>query len=259
MADDGYFELSRQEVQQRIYTGERLELIGLFDDTVMVRSLPDDEDGGSGAQQDQASGGGSLSEVLVPQIMRRLRGGDEGDGRIKINEDESYFPTPIANFLIDQPKKLVCQICYTRELKMSAKPTKETAPAILPCGHVGCYECMNAALDRRPECPFCRVDMTHPECGHHTKPVLISYRTIGTLSKTFPEGGAIGLNCRECRDDGFQRAALDRMEVRAGDIKHARQREGNRDPSERMKAMLEKFSECVCAYERIVSNANEFW
>ncbi|KAI2781160.1 hypothetical protein F4815DRAFT_444707 [Daldinia loculata] len=123
-------------------------------------------------------------------------------GRISFAEGESYFPDPMVTFLVDRPEDLLCQICQTVTLSigsMAHTPNDDT-PAILPCGHLACHNCLRAWVDANRSCPFCRKEMKYSGCGHTLKPALIAHDTITTLPKTLPRGGKIAENCRECQD-----------------------------------------------------------
>ncbi|KAI2623068.1 hypothetical protein GGS26DRAFT_593915 [Hypomontagnella submonticulosa] len=263
MSDESYFELNRNEVGASLYSGDRLELIGLFDDTVLVRPLGDLGDDGP---QDDHSEDISSTRSLVATFLRNWRK-DFNDGtRIEIKEDETFFPTPLASFLIDQPEKLVCQICYSTELRMAptSANSRKTAPAILPCGHIACATCLEASLSHRGECPFCREDVVHRRCGHSVKPILISYETITTVPRTFPEGGKMDGLCKACRDQERLAAAIRKWKSRAGDIKYARQLEANghmdpRQAAEIMRAKTEHFAGYPHSYAHIMRQDNEFW
>lgn len=98
------------------------------------------------------------------------------------------------------------------------------APAILPCGHLGCHSCLEQWVTAHHSCPFCRQEMRHKGCGHTAEPRAITQSTVHELPRTLAEGGSIGHRCRDCRIEDAQTAALRRWEELAEDLQRARRR-----------------------------------
>ena len=192
--------------------------------------------------------------------------GGSADFRIVVPEGEAFFPTPKVTFLIDEPKDLICQICQSVTLDMASsncssssssscsdcsgcasekqenrgrdkEKNEKAQPAILPCGHIGCYNCLTEWLTVHSACPFCRKVMRHKDCRHTVEPRVITHDTVHALPRTTAEGGTIGHKCRECRVEDSQAKALNTWEELAEDLRRARRQAKERGTEEAAKAL----------------------
>jgi hypothetical protein len=136
-------------------------------------------------------------------------------------ENESFFPSPKATFMIDRPK-VKCAICREKPLEMLVSPRsiRDKDMAILPCGHAACHGCLSTWLEGHSTCPFCRLEHRHRECGHAVAPRTISHKTILSLPATICKGGTIAGRCSDCRRKQLHAAAR-RYKERRGDWDHA--------------------------------------
>lgn len=116
-------------------------------------------------------------------------------------EKGSYVPCPKITFLVDKPKDLVCEICLVSELKFRScvRELTDNTPTILPCGHIAGYRCLKEWLRTHTNCPFCRMELKYNACPHAITPRPVNKTNIHTIPKTIPEGGAITIQCKECR------------------------------------------------------------
>lgn len=172
---------------------------------------------------------------------------DDGGSSVlghEVAEGESFFPNPKVAFLIDEPRTLQCQICLVTPLVMAgtAKQAGESAPAILPCGHVACTGCIVAWLETQESCPFCREEMKHSGCGHAVQARIIAEDTVLTLPRTIAQGGRVGSRCHDCRVDALRGEALDRWKLLAEDLKDARRADREKS-SEKTRAALRRAEE----------------
>ncbi|KAK7754142.1 hypothetical protein SLS62_003988 [Diatrype stigma] len=198
---------------------------------------------------------GPVTRDFLRSARLTRRRDDDGEGcGLESVEGESFFPTPKVTFMIDRPQGLTCQICQTATLEMPSPsspsspsssssssadntPDSDTravkgrgkrcatvAPAILPCGHLGCHDCLEQWVSAHHSCPFCRQEMRHKGCGHTVGPRAITHRTVHELPRTTAEGGSIGDRCRDCRIEDAQTAALRKWEELAEDLRRARRR-----------------------------------
>ncbi|XXG99333.1 hypothetical protein Hte_005670 [Hypoxylon texense] len=135
-------------------------------------------------------------------VERYLKEDAAKNTRQHIDEHESFFPMPKVTFLIDQPRRLTCQICLETSLKIgiSSHERSKKDLSILPCGHVACSGCMETWVEQHRTCPFCRKRMKRDGCRHPAKPVRIAYDNIQTLPMTLARGGKIAKMCRSCAD-----------------------------------------------------------
>ncbi|KAL7627349.1 hypothetical protein AAE478_001541 [Parahypoxylon ruwenzoriense] len=192
-------------------------------------------------------------KYLVRRYLDLLTSDEDEDenegGRLAIDNNESFFPTPKITFLIDRPENLTCQICHTTGLEMAptADAVEDSTPAILPCGHVACYECLETWLDTNDSCPFCRKDMVYEVCGHIVQPIPIAHDTISTLPRTLPEGGLVYSSCHSCRDKTVRNASAKRLRDLA--VKFKRARREARDLG--TEAAIEAMKEAQKAFEII--------
>ncbi|KAI1775374.1 hypothetical protein F4818DRAFT_441471 [Hypoxylon cercidicola] len=148
---------------------------------------------------------------------------DGNDGRKEIDENEYFFPAPKITFIVDQPSKLLCQICQDTPLKleMTSRDYSDRSLSILPCGHVGCYGCLNNWVKSHKKCPFCREDMRRYDCSHFVKPVVLAYDTIQTIPKTLARNGKIADSCTKC-DDKVGRETIKKIKSAGQFLRNAR-------------------------------------
>ncbi|KAI1660749.1 hypothetical protein F4813DRAFT_348219 [Daldinia decipiens] len=185
---------SRQRTNQAEGPGERRE-----QDT----EIPRHNEGAPPSSRERYWFRGSSIRSLVKSFLGMQMPEEVANrGRVSFSGGESFFPDPMVTFLVDRPQDLLCQICQTVTLSIGliAHTPCDDTPAILPCGHLACHNCLRAWVDANRSCPFCRKDMEYSECGHTLKPALITHDTITTLPKTLSRGGKIAGNCRECQD-----------------------------------------------------------
>ncbi|KAI1820821.1 hypothetical protein F4861DRAFT_521541 [Xylaria intraflava] len=179
-------------------------------------------------------------KYLVRGFLRQFRSeAPESKSRKESANNECFIPSPKITFLIDEPDNLVCQICQKTSLKMAitaANPAPEMT-AILPCGHISCYECMETWLAEHTSCPFCRTDLAHAGCSHQVQPRIIAQDTIHTLPETLKEGGKIGEKCFECAEKARREISLRRWAVLADKFQAARREAERRKTDEATEAM----------------------
>ncbi|TRX96957.1 hypothetical protein FHL15_002263 [Xylaria flabelliformis] len=210
-------------------------------------------DAGSSSCEDSASSGKNPRDVasylkyLVRGFLKQYRATSlaTDTGEIIPNKD-SFIRSPKIAFLIDSPTNLTCQICQQTPLKMaiSAADPNPSMIAILPCGHICCHDCINSWLTDHDSCPFCRIDMIHPNCKHKVQPRLIAQDTIHTLPETLPDGGAIGNMCFKCTEKHMRHRSVQRLIKLAGEFKRARSEAvdlGTRETVEVMRRAQEAF------------------
>ncbi|KAI0390161.1 hypothetical protein F5Y17DRAFT_81525 [Xylariaceae sp. FL0594] len=128
------------------------------------------------------------------------------------------------------PLEIVCWICRTRRLSISALAQsliegEESTDGrggrgalrallyahgfeqtlVLPCGHIFGDRCLREGYDSQggPSCPSCGYKMAYKDCGHAIAPAVIPVRCSRSLRETFPltipEGGEEPRQCKECR------------------------------------------------------------
>ncbi|KAI1804213.1 hypothetical protein F4811DRAFT_571410 [Daldinia bambusicola] len=158
--------------------------------------------GHSSSQREYWSRGSSIRSLVKSFLKLEVQEDSADRGHNSGVEKQTFFPDPMISFLVDQPRGLTCQICRTTTLSIGASSNTpdEHTPAILPCGHLGCHDCLWSWVTSNKDCPFCRREMKHSGCGHILRPALITHETIANLPKTIPRGGTMGETCRDCRD-----------------------------------------------------------
>jgi hypothetical protein len=145
---------------------------------------------------------------------------------------ESYIPCPKITFLIDKPRNLMCQICYESRLDLRTDRIwlADRTPAILPCGHVAGLRCLKhwfshlASEGKAPCCPFCRVKLEYPECGHTVPERPITRENVHLLPATLQGGGEISNRFWECSRPGLRVVAAELMQARKAAFLEARER-----------------------------------
>jgi len=125
---------------------------------------------------------------------------------------ESFIPCPKITFIIYKPRNLLCQICHESRLEPRTdrvRPTDRT-PSILPCGHVAGLRCLSRwfshllADGKSPCCPFCRVNLEYPECGHPVPERPVTRENIYLLPPTLQDGGVLPKRCWDCSKPGLR-------------------------------------------------------
>ncbi|KAH6996441.1 hypothetical protein BKA56DRAFT_571465 [Ilyonectria sp. MPI-CAGE-AT-0026] len=176
--------------------------------------------GGKVAGGRGVGGGSGLRSKIIPLLSSWFQ------PHRKYNLDECFFPFPKITFLIDKPTKLRCQIC--REVECEMKPETLTVDdstlSILPCGHGAGSECLKRWLQVNNSCPFCRLSMTYPGCGHVIPLRPVTTEGIHLLPRTLPDQGHIPLLCAGCLRDSLAAQAELRFGQAACAFQDARQR-----------------------------------
>ncbi|KAI0856646.1 hypothetical protein F4860DRAFT_395072 [Xylaria cubensis] len=210
-------------------------------------------DAGCSSCDDSASSGkkprdvASYLKYLVRGFLKQYRATSLAtDTREIIPNKDSFIPSPKIAFLIDSPTNLICQICQQTPLKMaiSAADPDPSMIAILPCGHICCHDCSSSWLADHDSCPFCRIDLIHPNCKHKVQPRLIAQDTIHTVPETLPNGGAIGKMCFKCTEKCMRQRSVQLMTNLAGQFKRARSEAvdlGTKETVEDMRRAQEAF------------------
>ncbi|KAK3688570.1 hypothetical protein B0T22DRAFT_157838 [Podospora appendiculata] len=127
-----------------------------------------------------------------------------------------FIPCPRLTFLIHKPDNLVCQICQETRLTFASHRNTTTewadnTPAILPCGHVFGFRCLERWLQISNTCAICRLAIRY-ECGHRIPPVAITAGTVLFLPRTIPYGGTIPSKCTQCSITTGNLAPVDLVE-----------------------------------------------
>ncbi|KAI9903404.1 hypothetical protein N3K66_002756 [Trichothecium roseum] len=138
--------------------------------------------------------------------------------------DDYYFPYPKITFLVDRPPRLVCQICrdtvcdldqdprhhhqhththtYNHAHNQASIAVDDSLFLLLPCGHAAGSLCLKTWFSSRPlappTCPFCRLDLRHPSCGHPVRPRPLLAGAAHLLPRTLPDGGRVPRFCPPC-------------------------------------------------------------
>ncbi|KAI4865440.1 hypothetical protein F4820DRAFT_469825 [Hypoxylon rubiginosum] len=156
-----------------------------------------------------------FADQSISHNAQRVQTDYDEDARKKIDEDESFFPTPKVTFLIDQPSKLTCQICLDTTIKMgiTGHERSENDLSILPCGHVACYGCLEAWVKTHESCPFCRKSLKRSRCSHPAKPVRIAQDTIQRLPMTLARGGTISSRCMSCTEKASLQMTMEKVKA----------------------------------------------
>ncbi|KAI1127151.1 hypothetical protein F5Y10DRAFT_243277 [Nemania abortiva] len=185
-------------------------------------------------------------KYLVRGFLRHIRATSATDNRRRQANTEIFVPSPKVTFLIDQPEDLVCQICQQTRLKLAitAENPGPDITVILPCGHIGCHECINLWFGDHDACPFCRTDLVHRGCRHLAKARFIAQDTIHSLPETLPAGGKIGNTCFRCAEKQSRELSIRRMADLAEKFKAARreaERFGTAEAEENMRRAQRAF------------------
>ncbi|KAH9993143.1 hypothetical protein F4779DRAFT_637384 [Xylariaceae sp. FL0662B] len=210
-------------IETRVIIGKNGSILG----KIPVKMDEPSDSGYYGGGVRSPGGNSDLKDVVkgfLRLATRPKKPGEREDWRKVSSDNETFFPNPKITFLVDCPENLVCQICQETPLRMglsSHEPEAET-PAILPCGHLACHNCMSFWLEAHVSCPFCREYMVHIGCRHQVEPRLIAHDTIGSLPKTLPEGGVISNKCHPCRDKDRRGYTISKWNILAEDFKKAR-------------------------------------
>ncbi|KAI0161800.1 hypothetical protein GGR52DRAFT_586033 [Hypoxylon sp. FL1284] len=168
-----------------------------------------------------------LSEIsLGNAVCSYLKEDPDRDVREDVKDEETFFPRPRITFLLDRPRRLTCQICKETALELGEPDRARTDGdlAILPCGHVGCYGCLDTWTRRHRSCPFCRESLRRAACRHPARPVRLALDSVHALPLTLPRGGAIADRCAQCADTRSCELAMQAFYVRAPAIMDARRR-----------------------------------
>ncbi|KAI1172688.1 hypothetical protein F4777DRAFT_491808 [Nemania sp. FL0916] len=189
-------------------------------------------------------------KYLVRGFLRRLRASSPviDVGTEKKQHHECFVPSPKVTFLLDDPRNLMCQICQLQTLKMgiTAEDPRSNSTAILPCGHIYCYSCINSWLTMHSSCPFCRTETTRKACVHRVQPRVIAQDTIHTLPATLAEGGKIADLCIQCADKDRRKVSLQRWLDSAENFRKARREAemlGTDDAREKMRKAKKAFEQ----------------
>lgn len=123
--------------------------------------------------------------------------------------DPNFLPCPSITLYANPAASLgSCGICQVNELKLRSAVGKDKCPpaadpscmlAILPCGHIACADCLQKCLQHKPQCPFCRFELTYELCSHPLQPRVITTENLLSIPDTIPMGGKMPYQCRECR------------------------------------------------------------
>ncbi|KAI0128222.1 hypothetical protein F4776DRAFT_672349 [Hypoxylon sp. NC0597] len=180
---------------------------------------------------------GRLVSDYLHEIVAGHGHADDPD-RIQYSTNECYFPDPMITLLVDLPE-MMCAICQEKlKLNKKAEDSASINLAILPCGHIGCYGCLETWLDANQTCPICRTEMIYSQCRHTVIPVLITRDTMGYLPKTIPKGGSIPPNCPECDRKAVREKKVKMWILAARGIVNARRRIRERNIGEEDAAMI---------------------
>lgn len=144
----------------------------------------------------------------------------------RYNADESYFPLPKITFLIDKPRDLLCQICReaTCEIKPDSDSFGDSTFSIFPCGHAAGSQCLRSWLRTHDTCPFCRLSLRYPGCGHRIPARPMTKESLHLLPRTLPDGGCIPSECARCQKEALVIDANKTFEVAVHEFCEARRR-----------------------------------
>lgn len=140
------------------------------------------------------------------------------------DSNESFLPCPKVTFLIDRPPALLCQICRDAQFELRSTAVDETTFSILPCGHVAGSQCLDTWCFAYDTCPFCRLELRYPGCGHRIPPRRITHESIHLLPRTVPDGGEIPALCSECLREQLIVEAEERFVFAAQEFRVVRRR-----------------------------------
>ena len=148
--------------------------------------------------------------------------------RHSYDRDESFIPCPKVTFLIDRPPPLVCQICRETRFRLRSPAddgtVNDTTFSIFPCGHVAGTQGLETWCYAYGTCPFCRLELRYPGCGHRIPPRHITHESIHVLPRTLPDGGVIPELCTECLKTNLVAEAEDRFATAAHKFREVRRR-----------------------------------
>lgn len=124
-------------------------------------------------------------------------------------EDDCFMPCPAIAIHVDLRDKFVCQLCRSSQMDIFTRPgaSDDETFRIMPCGHFAGQRCLELWWSSEAEmgrsqrsCPFCRLTLHHPVCGHEVHARPIRWRDAGLLPRTLPDGGGIADNCVSCTE-----------------------------------------------------------
>lgn len=139
---------------------------------------------------------------------------------------ESFFPFPKVTFLIDEPIEVKCQICHQAncQIKPDAEPLDESTFSLMPCGHAACLQCLEGWFENQGTCPFCRVDLIYPGCGHRVPVRPLTREGLHLLPRTLPDQGRISNLCARCLKARLLTRAEEKLEQAMEGFRAARLR-----------------------------------
>lgn len=154
----------------------------------------------------------------------------------KYDDGETFFPLPLITFGVDNPQNITCRLCRVSELRLMPAgvprsapqpPVTDNMPAIMPCGHIAGAVCLADSFEGTEEgewsCPFCRMHLVYPECGHRVKERVLTGRTIAGVPPTIPMGGEIPDMCPDCRAETLQMDTDVFLNINIHEFKQARE------------------------------------
>lgn len=121
------------------------------------------------------------------------------------DSDPNFLPCPSITLFIDAAPSLgICGICHVNELGFGQEDDHkcaegEKSPAIVPCGHIACVDCLRQCLGTKPQCPFCRFELKYELCSHPMEARVITRDNLLSIPETVPMGGVVPYQCRDCR------------------------------------------------------------
>lgn len=116
-------------------------------------------------------------------------------------ENPNFIPCPKLTLSIDSKKLESCGICQESQLLLRSgkKPFDDQTVAILPCGHIGGYECLKNWCSINKSCPFCRTPLDYQLCNHSSKLIRpLTRENLYSLPDTLAVGGEVSSQCLEC-------------------------------------------------------------
>lgn len=124
-------------------------------------------------------------------------------------EDDCFMPCPAITIHVDLRDRFVCQLCRSSQMDIFTRPERadEETFHIMPCGHFAGQRCLERWWSSEAEmgsgqrsCPFCRLALHHPVCGHKVHARPLRWKDTGLLPRTLPEGGRIADRCLSCTE-----------------------------------------------------------
>jgi hypothetical protein len=154
----------------------------------------------------------------------------------------NYIPCPYKALLMEPEKQLVCTICQTTELKFDGDDcTGDAVPALLPCGHVFGWECLQVWLRDHNNCPSCRLEFKHKWCKHKIPPAKLTKSNIFQLPLTMVLDENVLYACRICTQVGGGWRLWDKMvELNGGVVPESEERKER--ASAMMRTVFAKFN-----------------